>query len=99
MTTLVTATIYFTDRTKLTLHWPQQVGTDAATISSKVRQALEAESLVAAVGDDLLIVPMRSVKYVYVSPAPPALPGNVILGASMAADDDDDATAYDLDDL
>lgn len=89
MTTLVTVTIHFTDRTRLALQWPQQGGTDVATISSKVRQALEAESLVAAVGDDLLIVPMRSVKYMHVSPAPPALPSNVILGASIVGEDDD----------
>ena len=83
MSTPVTATIHFTDRTSLALRWPQQSGSDAATISSKVRQALEAETLVAAVGNDLLIVPMRSVKYVYVTPAPPALPTTVILGASI----------------
>ena len=91
MTTLVTAAIHFTDRTSLTLQWPRQSGNDVATITSNVRQALESDSLVALIGDDLLIVPMRSVKYVHVSPAPPALPAHVIRGASLhggVSDDD-----------
>ncbi|HSD17957.1 MAG TPA: hypothetical protein VLC71_11960 [Thermomonas sp.] len=83
MTTLVTAAIHFTDRTSITLQWPRGSGNDVATITSNVRQALEAESLVALVGDDLLVVPMRSVKYVHVSPAPPALPAHVIRGARL----------------
>ena len=83
MNTSVAATIHFTDRTSLTLRWPQMQAGDAATITSKVRQALDAGSLVAAVGNDLLVVPMQSVKYVYVTPAPSALPTTVILGASV----------------
>ena len=85
-TVCVTATIHFLDRTSLVVRWPRRTGLDPATIASKLRHSLESPQLVFAVDDELVVVPMRSVKYMIISPAPSALPDTVIAGASIEAD-------------
>jgi len=84
--TAVTATIHFTDRTRLVIRWPRRSEHDPATIASNVRQALEANQMTFAIDGDLMVIPLRSVKYVHITPAPPALPSTVILGATIVED-------------
>ena len=91
-TVCVTATIHFLDRTSLVVRWPRRSGLDPATIASKLRQSLDAPQLSFAIDDELLVVPMRSVKYIVIDPAPTALPDTVITGATIAAED----TSFDL---
>ena len=79
----VTATFHFTDGTRLVLRWPRRDDRDPATLASRLRQALDGNQLAFNVDGDLLIVPMRSVKYVHISPAPPVMPSLVVTDASI----------------
>ena len=82
----VTATFHFTDGTRLVLRWPKQADRDPATLASRLRQALDQSQLAFSVDGDLMIVPMRSVKYVHISPAPPVMPSLVVTDASIESD-------------
>jgi len=88
-TVSVTATIHFLDRTRLVVRWPRRADLDPATIATKLRNALETNQLAFAIDGELLVVPMRSIKYMIISPAPTALPDTVIAGASIEADSAD----------
>lgn len=79
----VFGTIHFMDKTKLTLRWPRQAGTDPIGIAATVKKALEADRIMAEVEGRLLIIPVRNIKYIEVSPAPPKLPRGVLLGAEV----------------
>jgi hypothetical protein len=78
----VTATFHFSDGSRLVLRWPRQADRDPATLASRLRQALDGNQLAFNVDGDMLIVPMRSVKYVHISPAPPVMPSLVLTEAS-----------------
>ena len=60
-------------------------GCEAVTIVTTVRRAIESERLVLEVDGDLLVIPIRSVKYVQVSPSPAYLPGDVLRHAHVSA--------------
>ena len=79
----VTATIHFTDQTKIVLEYPQQSGSDPATIASNVSKALERDKIIAEVSGDLLVIPTGNIKYIHVSPAPPNLPSGILRGARL----------------
>jgi hypothetical protein len=83
METTVYGTIYFMDKTKLTLRWPRQAGNDPIEIASTIKKALESDRIMAEVEGRLLIIPVRNIKYIEVSPAPPKLPKGVLLGAEV----------------
>jgi hypothetical protein len=83
METTVFGTIYFMDKTKLTLRWPRQAGNDPIEIASTIKKALESDRIMAEVEGRLLIIPVRNIKYIEVSPAPPKLPKGVLLGAEV----------------
>jgi hypothetical protein len=85
-TIAVTASIFFNDGTRLVLKWPRREDRDPATLASRLRQALDGNQLAFSVDGDLLIVPMRSVKYVHISPAPPVMPSLVVTDASIESD-------------
>ena len=85
-TIAVTASIFFNDGTRLVLKWPRRDDRDPATLASRLRQALDGNQLAFSVDGDLLIVPMRSVKYVHISPAPPVMPSLVVTDASIESD-------------
>jgi hypothetical protein len=82
-TTAVTATFHFNDGSRLVLKWPKREDRDPATLASRLRQALDGNQLAFSVDGDLMIVPMRSVKYVHISPAPPVMPSLVVTDASI----------------
>ena len=79
----VYGTIYFMDKTKLTLRWPRQAGSDPFEIAATVKKALESDRIMAEVDGRLLIIPARNVKYIEISPAPSKLPKGVLLGAEI----------------
>ena len=80
----VTMTVFFLDGTKATFEYPQQAGTDQAAIVANVKKAIESERLVLEVDGDLIVIPIRSVKYVQVSPAPRHLPSGILRGAHVS---------------
>lgn len=82
--TLVRLTVFFLDGTKASFEYPQQAGPDQAAIVANVRKAIESERLVLEVDGDLIIVPIRSVKYVQVTPAPRHLPSGILRGAHVS---------------
>jgi hypothetical protein len=70
--------VHFIDRTKIILQYPQQTETDPTTMVSNVKKALEADKIVAEVQGDLIVIPVRNIKYIQVSPAPDELPKGVL---------------------
>jgi hypothetical protein len=83
MSPLVSLTVFFLDGTKVTFRYPRQSGTEAATIAATVKRAIDADKLVLEAEGDLLVIPMKSVKYVRVTPAPPHLPAGVLRNARL----------------
>ena len=81
--TTVYGTIYFMDKTKMTLRWPRQAGNDPIEIAATIKKALESDKIMAEVEGRLVIIPVRNVKYIEISPAPPKLPKGVLLGAEI----------------
>ena len=85
MSELVTMTVFFLDGTKCSFEYPRQSGSDQSTIVNTVKRAIESERLVLEVDGDLLVIPIRSVKYVQVSPSPAYLPSDVLRRAHLSA--------------
>ncbi len=83
MKEIVYATIYFMDKSHLSLRWPRQAGSNQIEIAATVKKALEADRIIAEVAGSLLIIPVRNIKYIKVSPAPPRLPKGILLGAEV----------------
>lgn len=76
-------TVFFLDGTTATFRYPKQAGSDAATIATNVKKAIDSERLVLEVNGDLLVIPIRSVKYIQVSPAPDHLPSGILRNAEI----------------
>ena len=84
MTEPVSLTVFFLDGTKASFVYPRQSGSDQAAIVNTVKKAIEAERLVLEVDGDLVVIPIRSVKYVQVSPAPAHLPSGILRRARLS---------------
>ena len=80
----VQGVIHFMDGSKIVLKWPAQTGDDPVTVAANIRKELEAERIMAEVGGSLLVIPVRNIKYVQVTPAPEKLPREVLRGAWVA---------------
>ena len=78
------ATFFFLDNSSLKIVWPKQGSKDPQVFASQVKKSLESEKFTANVDGQLMIIPMRNVKYVIVSPAPESLPLGVIRNARIA---------------
>ena len=65
------------------MRWPRQAGNDPIEIASTIKKALESDRIMAEVEGRLLIIPVRNIKYIEISPAPPKLPKGVLLGAEV----------------
>ena len=78
-------TIHFTDGSKLSMTFPQQTG-DFNQIASRVQKALDANQLAIEIDGELFVIPMNSVKYLQVNPAPEKLPDTVIRSGALKAD-------------
>jgi hypothetical protein len=72
------------DGSKITLRYPKQAGNDPTTIAANVRKALETDRIIVEVDGNLLFIPLNSVKYFQVLPAPDSLPVGVLRGARMS---------------
>lgn len=75
--------IHFMDGTKVAFTYPK-LADDPATIAMYVRKALEADKITVEAQGDLLVIPMRNIKYIQVSPAPDELPQGVLRNAVMS---------------
>jgi hypothetical protein len=75
--------IRFMDGSKITLRYPKQAGNDPATIAANVRKALLTDRVIVEVDGNLLFIPINSIKYMQVMPAPDALPSGVLRNARM----------------
>jgi len=79
----VKMTVFFLDGTSASFAYPRQSGRDQAAIVASVKKAIDSERLVLEADGDLIVIPIRSVKYVRVSPAPPHLPAGILREARM----------------
>jgi hypothetical protein len=75
-------TVHFNDGTQMRLTFPKQVKHDES-VPVRLEQALEKEALLIEADGSLLVVPVGSIKYLQVSPAPATLPGYAIKDASV----------------
>ena len=76
-------TIHFRDGTKSSFTFPKQVENDSA-IASRMEKVLDQKSLTMEVDGSLLLIPISSIKYIQVYPAPEKLPDVVIKGAQLS---------------
>ncbi len=75
-------TIHFTDGSKMSMTFPQQVQ-DAHQMASKIQKSLDANQLAVEVGGELFMIPKNNIKYLQVSPTPEIMPDSVIRGAVL----------------
>jgi hypothetical protein len=78
-------TIHFTDGTKMSVDFPKQ-DEFAYQVVKKIKDALDASQLAIEVGNELFVIPMNSIKYLQMSPAPKKLPDIVIRDATLKID-------------
>ena len=78
-----TVTFHFIDGTSISVAFPKQGGADAPTMLANIKKALEAERIPIEIGGQLLLIPMRNVKYVQITPTPELLPKDIIRGAQV----------------
>ena len=72
------AIIHFVDHTSLALEWPKQELKGHLFLAEALRKAIEADRLMVEVEGSLLVIPMRNVKHIELSPVPEDLPDGVI---------------------
>ena len=77
-------TFTFLDDSKMKLFWPRQGSRDPQVFAGQVKTSLEAGQFMAQVEGQLVVIPMRNVKYMIVSPAPETLPQGIIRNAKIA---------------
>lgn len=76
-------TVHFIDGTRLALSFPQQV-TDLALMASRVQKALQSDQLAIEAEGELIVIPVASIKYLQLHPAPERLPESVVKGARLS---------------
>jgi hypothetical protein len=81
--TLRYVTFYFLDNSSMKLVWPKQGSRDPQTFASQVKKSLDADRFIAEAEGQLVVIPMRNVKYMVVSPAPETLPQGIIRNARI----------------
>jgi len=75
--------IHFTDGSKKTLEFPQQVADADATLAARLKEALEARHLVLEADGALIVIPFENIRYLQAYPAPKKLPTYAIKGATF----------------
>ncbi len=85
MAAAVSMTVFFIDGTKASFRYPRQSGDDASSVLANVKKAIDADKIVLEVDGNLLVVPMRNIKYIQVSPAPPHLPSGTFRDVRVSA--------------
>lgn len=81
------ATFTFLDNSKLKLTWPKQGSKDAQVFVKQLKDALNADRFIAEVEGQLMVIPMRNVKHIVISPAPKTLPQGIIRNARITSQD------------
>ncbi len=76
-------TIHFRDGTKSSFTYPKQVEVESA-IATRMEKVLDKNSVTLEVDGSLLVIPISSIKYIQVYPAPAKLPDVVIKGAQLS---------------
>jgi hypothetical protein len=76
-------TFTFLDNSTMKLSWPKQGSKDPQVFSAQLKKGLEADRFIAEVEGQLMVIPMRNVKHVVVSPAPKTLPQGIIRKARI----------------
>jgi hypothetical protein len=77
------ATFYFLDSSNMKLVWPRQGSKDPQVFAGQVKKSLESDTFTAEVDGQLVIIPLRNVRYVVISPAPETLPQGIIRNARI----------------
>lgn len=75
-------TLYFTDGSKATFQFPQQV-TDPHSVTRRVEDLLKHQYLMIAADGALMLYPLQNIRSIQVYPAPDKLPENCIKGATI----------------
>ncbi len=75
----VKAEIHFIDGKTLNLVYPEQAGTERATIHLNIRKALESEKFVVETDESLLILPVANIKMVKITPKPEDMPSGMMI--------------------
>ncbi len=76
-------TFYFLDNSTMKLIWPKQGSRDPQVFAGQVKKSLESDKFMAEVDGQLLMIPMRNVKYVVISPAPETLSQGIVRNARI----------------
>jgi hypothetical protein len=77
MTEKANAVIHFMNGTIIVIDYPEQAGSDPATIASNVKKALDKDKIIVEADGSLLVIPVNNIKYVATTPLPDALPSDV----------------------
>jgi hypothetical protein len=78
MKTEIVLTIHYIDDTVLKLKWDEE-NDDHSTMITKVRKALELDRLNFESDGNLIIIPIQHIRYLSLSPAPSALPKDLVI--------------------
>jgi len=70
--------VHFMDGTKIVFRRRKDEGLDTATIAANVKKALDKDKIVVEADGSLIVIPVRNIKYIQVTPSPDALPAGVM---------------------
>jgi hypothetical protein len=76
-------TFHFENGETLAVEFPKQAGDDASTAMGNVRKALESDRIQLEVKGELIVILLANVNYIWITPAPEALPTGIIRGARV----------------
>jgi hypothetical protein len=76
-------TIHFNNGSKMDVTFPAQFKNSTAAVLESMKKALESDKLVIEAEGRLVVIPWGSIKYVEVTPLPPAVPSGSIKGARI----------------
>lgn len=79
--------IHFNNATRMDVTFPTQIINSTAAVLEAMKKALESDKLVIEAEGKLVIIPWSSIKYIEVTPAPPAVPFGAIKGARLSQKD------------
>jgi hypothetical protein len=75
--------IHFNDGSKKLLEFPAPVADSDANLTARLEEALDASHLIIEGDGALIVIPVASIKYLQLSPAPTKLPAYAIRGAKF----------------
>lgn len=80
-------TFFFHNGMKLPVMVPKQIGEDPVSAMVNVKKTLESDRILIEVEGELLVIPVASLIYVRIHPAPESLPmGMVFRGAKLLSE-------------